>query len=208
MKALLIIDPQYDFFEGGALAVPNSLAIIPAINQLIPAFTHIYLTQDWHPATHKSFATQHPGTQPFETIQLNGITQVLWPSHCVQGSHGATFHADIQLPEQYTVVHKGNDPEVDSYSGFFDNQRLHQTQLHQQLQSAGITTLYICGLATDYCVKFTALDAQELGYHTTLISDATKAVNMQAHDYTEALATMQKAGIQIASTTQVLTQID
>ena len=208
MKALLLIDVQNDFFEGGALAVAGSNGIVPKVNALVGVFDRVFMTQDWHPANHMSFADMHRGRNVFELAELNGLQQVLWPRHCVQGSEGAAFRSDIVIePDKTTVVQKGTRSELDSYSGFFDNARRHQTDLDELLRAEGIDTLYIAGLATDYCVKFTTLDALELGYNCTLVHDATAAVAMQPNDFDTAIAEMQNAGATIASTQEVLSAL-
>ena len=164
-RALLLIDIQKDFCKGGALAVPNGDEVVPIANEMIKLFTFnndlIIGTQDWHPANHGSFAVHHEGKNAFDLIDLNGLKQVLWPTHCVENSIGAEFHDDL-LPIPM-VFCKGEDPTIDSYSGFFDNGKRNKTQLDDFLKSNNITDLYIMGLAIDYCVKFTAVDAKELG---------------------------------------------
>lgn len=197
MDALLVVDAQNDFFEQGALAVPQSNEIIPLINTLRKLFDRVIFTKDFHPATHKSFASNHFGKKMYDTILLNGLEQVLWPDHCVQGTQGAEIHPDIVVKTDDLVVVKGTDPEVDSYSGFFDNGRRNRTTLDDVLKQAGINTLYISGLATDYCVKYTALDAVELGYKTYLIADATRAVNLRTGDFARALDEMQSRGVEV-----------
>lgn len=197
MKALLVVDVQNDFFEDGSLPVPDSYQIIPVINNLIEIFDFKVFTQDWHPPNHKSFASNHPGKEVFDVIKLNGIDQILWPDHCVQESQGSQFQEDIKIPGDAPVFKKGKDPEVDSYSGFFDNKKGHSTGLGDFLKEKGVDEVFICGLAADVCVKFTALDSVELGFQTNLIADGTAAVNMNLDDYDKALIEMNKKGVNI-----------
>lgn len=194
---LIIVDVQNDFVPGGALAVMDGDQVVPIINDLQKKFRHVVATQDFHPANHGSFAANHPGKNPGEFIELAGLTQILWPVHCVQGSVGADFHTDLDLNHWLAIFQKGKNPEVDSYSGFFDNARRGDTGLGNYLKSLGIEQVFVCGLALDYCVKFTALDARSLGFETFLISDATKAVNLKPDDGSKAIAEMEKAGIRI-----------
>lgn len=177
MKALLIIDIQHDFLPGGALAVPNGDRIIPVVNQLQPLFDLVVATQDWHPANHKSFASQHAGKKVFEMTQLQGLEQVLWPDHCVQGTRGADFPETLEQNRIEAVFRKGTDPEIDSYSGFYDNGHLKSTALADYLRGKGITEIYLVGLAGDYCVYFTAKDALQEGFATYLIEDATRPID-------------------------------
>ncbi|MCS5489243.1 bifunctional nicotinamidase/pyrazinamidase [Algoriphagus limi] len=195
--ALIIVDVQYDFLPGGALAVSEGHQIIPIINKIQSQFDLIVATQDWHPAEHLSFAANHPGKNPGEVIDLDGISQVLWPVHCVQGSKGAEFHQDLDKSNWKAIFQKGMNPRVDSYSGFFDNSRRGDTGLADFLRKEGVERIFVCGLAQDYCVKFTALDGQSLGFETYLIQDATKAVNLDANDGEKALQEMKSKGIQL-----------
>ncbi|MCB0847700.1 MAG: bifunctional nicotinamidase/pyrazinamidase, partial [Bacteroidetes bacterium] len=173
-KALIIVDIQNDFLPGGALAVNEGDQIIPLVNSIQNQFDLIVATQDWHPANHGSFAANHQEKTPGEVIDLYGLTQVLWPVHCVQNSPGAEFASDLDMKEVAKIFHKGTDPNIDSYSGFFDNGRKKKTGLGDFLQSEGVTHVYVVGLATDYCVKYTALDAASLGFQTTVIKDACR----------------------------------
>ena len=195
MKALILVDLQNDFCENGALAVPDGNAVIPIANSLLDKFDYIIATQDWHPASHKSFAANHAGMRrPGQIITLNGLQQVLWPIHCVQNSFGAEFSDALQQEKITKVFQKGTDPEIDSYSGFFDNGRRKATGLGDYLQQEGITEVYVLGLATDYCVKFTTLDALELGFRTFLVVDACRGVDLQAGDCDKAIAEMAAKG--------------
>jgi len=197
MKALLIVDVQNDFLPGGALAVPRGDEVIEPINRLAAAFPILVFTQDWHPQNHASFAANHPGKQPGDLVLLDELEQRLWPVHCVQDTPGAEFHPDLQYQRQAHVVRKGTDPHVDSYSGFFDNQRLRATGLSDLLRQQGVSKVYIVGLATDYCVKFTALDAVQLGFKTYVIPEACRGVNLQPDDSEQALQEMQAAGVEL-----------
>lgn len=194
MKALIIVDVQNDFIPGGALAVKDGDKTVPIINDLQLKFDFIVATQDWHPSDHGSFADNQEGKEVGEFIDLNGVNQFLWPVHCVQGSFGAEFHKDLKGDTWKVIFQKGTNPLVDSYSGFFDNNKQGDTGLSEYLKSHGIDVVYICGLATDYCVKFTVLDAISEGFQTFLISDATKAVNIQPNDYDSAIDEMKAAG--------------
>lgn len=186
-SALLIIDVQNDFCEGGALAVPDASQIVPLINAHQNEFSEIIATKDWHPLHHKSFATEHPGRQVGGRIILAGLQQTLWPVHCVEGSLGAAFHPGLNWHKFTKIIYKGQQEEVDSYSAFFDNAKRYQTDLHHYLQAKHISTLYIAGLATDYCVLFTCLDACELGYDVNVIVPACRAVNLHPQDAMRAL---------------------
>ncbi len=177
MKALIIVDIQNDFLPGGVLAVRNGDAVIPIINKLQSQFDLVVATQDWHPADHKSFASMHPGKKIFDEIKLNGLPQVLWPDHCVQETEGAEFSSMLDTKKIEAIFRKGMDNNVDSYSGFFDNGKKKATGMGAYLKGRGITSIYVCGLAADYCVNFTALDGLELGFDSTIITDATLPIN-------------------------------
>ena len=203
MRALILVDIQNDFLPGGALAVSEGDAIIPVVNQLQERFSLIVATQDWHPAQHGSFAANHPGHQPGEQIDLHGLPQILWPVHCVQGTPGAAFAGSLDRRRVAEVFPKGTDPEIDSYSGFFDNGHRKATGLAAYLRAAGVDEVYITGLATDYCVKFTALDAIGQGFRTTVVTDAVRGVDLQPGDSEAALAMMEAAGVVLLSSAQV-----
>jgi nicotinamidase/pyrazinamidase len=196
MKTLIIIDVQNDFCPGGALAVPEGDSIIAGINNMQSEFDLVVATQDWHPADHKSFASQW-GKAPGELIELNGLPQVMWPDHCVQGTAGAEFHPNLDTNKLARIFQKGTDPEVDSYSGFFDNGRRHATGLGDYLREEGATEVHVCGLATDYCVKWTALDAASLGFKTVLHKELSRGVELQAGDCERAIAEMVAAGVSV-----------
>lgn len=197
MNVLLLIDIQNDFLPGGALAVPDGDAVIPVANDLITSAQHVVATQDWHPEGHGSFASQHDGVSVGEVFDLDGVPQVAWPDHCVQNTDGAKF-ADRLLDDRIDhVVHKGTQSMIDSYSGFFDNDHRQATGLHDYLQSIGTTELTVVGLATDYCVKFTVLDALELGYLTRVVIAGCRGVNLSPSDVDSAIAEMRAAGAEI-----------
>src|SRR6185312_2476665 len=177
MKALIIVDIQNDFLPGGALAVQNGDAVIPVINKLQSQFDLVIATQDCHPADHKSFASMHSGKKIFDKINLNGLPQVLWPDHCVQETEGAEFSAQLNTKKIEAIFRKGMDKNIDSYSGFFDNGKKKATGMGSYLKGRGITSIFVCGLAADYCVYFTALDGLEMGFQSTIITDATRAID-------------------------------
>lgn len=177
-SVLLVVDVQYDFLPGGALAVPGGDAVIPVINRLTGKFRHAVMTQDWHPAGHKSFASSHPGKKPFDAIIMPYGSQTLWPDHCVQGSHGAEFHEALLIPCAELVIRKGFRAGIDSYSTFFENDRKTPTGLGGCLKERGLTTLFIAGLATDFCVKYSALDARRTGFAVYVVEDACRGIDI------------------------------
>jgi len=199
---LLVIDVQNDFCSDGALAVPEGEAVVPVINDLAGRFGHVVLTQDWHPAGHRSFASSHAGRQPFETIELDYGTQVLWPDHCVQGTAGAAFHADLALPQAELVLRKGFRPAIDSYSAFFENDQTTPTGLGGYLRERGLGRVFLCGLATDFCVQFSALDARRLGFETLLIEDACRAIDLEG-SLAAARSKMAEAGVVAVTAAEV-----
>jgi nicotinamidase/pyrazinamidase len=203
MNALIIVDLQNDFIPAGALAVPEGDQIVPLINQLQPCFDLVVATQDWHPANHGSFAVNHPGRKLHDTINLNGLPQVLWPAHCVQHTPGAELVNDLNRDRIAKVFQKGTDPAVDSYSGFFDNGHRHATGLADFLRAQGVTDVHIVGLATDYCVKFTALDAVAEGFRTILIKDACRGVNVTPGDVDRAVAEMKRNGAMVLNSKEI-----
>lgn len=203
MRALLLIDLQYDFCPGGALAVAQGDETIPVANRLLPKFSTIVATQDWHPPEHKSFAVNHAGKQPYDVIDLDDLPQVLWPAHCVQGTKGADLHHALDRNLITEVFHKGTDPSIDSYSGFFDNGHRKSTGLGDWLKARGVDEVFVLGLATDYCVKFTSLDARQLGMKVSLVRDACRGVNLNPDDSEKAIAEMREAGVHIVTSDQV-----
>ncbi|HZH36274.1 MAG TPA: bifunctional nicotinamidase/pyrazinamidase [Flavisolibacter sp.] len=182
MQALLLIDIQHDFLPGGSLAVPGGDGIIPVVNNILHCFELVVATQDWHPANHKSFASNHAGKQVFEEINLHGLSQVLWPDHCVQGSNGAAFSTAVNWNSTEAIFRKGTNPEIDSYSGFYDNGHRKSTGLADFLRGRGVTSVYVAGLAADYCVYFTAKDAVAEGFKTYVIDDATRAISPEGYE--------------------------
>jgi len=194
MRALLLVDLQYDFCPGGALAVPRGDETIEVARRLVPRFPTVVATQDWHPADHGSFAANHPGAKPGQVIELEGLSQVLWPAHCVQGTRGAELHESIDQKQLAAVFRKGTDPRIDSYSGFFDNGRKKATGLGDWLEERRVRQLYVMGLATDYCVKFTVLDALKQGYDVWVIEDGCRAVELKPGDGERALWEMRGFG--------------
>jgi nicotinamidase/pyrazinamidase len=174
---LLVVDVQNDFMPGGALAVPRGDEVVPIIHRLARQFTNVVLTQDWHPPGHVSFASSHPAKQPFDRIRLAYGEQILWPDHCVQGTAGAAFHADLAIPHAQLVVRKGYHPDVDSYSTFVEADGRHTTGLAGYLRERGIGHVFLCGLATDFCVAWSAVDARTAGFEVTVIEDACRAID-------------------------------
>jgi nicotinamidase/pyrazinamidase len=177
-SVLLVTDVQNDFCPGGALAVRDGDSVVPVIHRLAPLFPHIILTQDWHSPHHLSFASAHPGKRPFEQIDTNHGPQTLWPDHCIQGSQGADFHPDLHLPRAELILRKGFRPEVDSYSAFFENDHHMSTGLGGYLDERGLMRVFLCGLAYDYCVGYSALDARRLGLEAIVIRDACRAIDL------------------------------
>lgn len=182
MNVLIIVDIQNDFIPGGALEVPDGDKIIPIVNKLQQHFELVVATQDWHPENHKSFASNHEEKNVFDKIKLHELEQVLWPDHCIQGSVGANFHPDLHMKRVEAIFRKGMDPEIDSYSGFYDNGHLKSTGLTGYLQERQVTKIYICGLAADYCVYFTAKDALKEHFETYLIEDATRPIDPEGFE--------------------------
>ncbi|WP_306114599.1 MULTISPECIES: bifunctional nicotinamidase/pyrazinamidase [unclassified Roseovarius] len=196
-NALIVIDVQNDFCPGGALAVAGGDEIVPGINALMADFDAVVLTQDWHPAGHSSFASSHDGLDPFGTVEMPYGTQVLWPDHCIQGSDGAAFHGDLNTDRADMIVRKGYNPAIDSYSAFFENDHETPTGLHGYLQTRGIDTLTMVGLATDFCVNFSAVDAAKLGYAVTVRTDLCRAIDLDG-SLAAAIDGMAAAGVTVA----------
>jgi nicotinamidase/pyrazinamidase len=197
MDALIIIDVQNDFCPGGALAVAEGDAIIPRINAMMDAASVRVLTQDWHPENHMSFAANHPGAAPFSLTQMPYGPQVLWPTHCVIGTGGAAFHANLRTDPADMIIRKGFRPQIDSYSAFFENDRKTPTGLDGYLRSRDVTTLTLAGLATDYCVAYSALDAARLGYAVTVDLAACRAIDLEG-SLADAIAKMRAAGVTLS----------
>jgi nicotinamidase/pyrazinamidase len=193
-EALIVIDVQNDFCPGGALAVAGGDEIISRINGLMSDFATVVLTQDWHPANHASFAANHPGAAPFSVTQMPYGPQVLWPSHCIQGTEGAAFHRDLRTDPAQLIVRKGFRPQIDSYSAFFENDRTTATGLEGYLRNRGVTGVTLVGLATDYCVAYSALDAARLGFKATVLEGATRAIDLNG-SLAEAKANMRAVGV-------------
>ncbi len=207
MKALVLVDLQNDFLPGGPLAVPEGEAVIPIANKLESAFPIVIATQDWHPANHGSFAANHPGKKTFEQIELNGLTQTLWPTHCVQNTPGASLASNLRRDRIAKIFQKGTDPGIDSYSGLFDNGHRKSTGLGEWLKEQRVTEVFVCGLATDYCVKFTALDAVQFGFETKLIQDASRGVNLHPGDVEKAVEEMKRTKVGIVQSAEILRTI-
>jgi nicotinamidase/pyrazinamidase len=197
--ALLVIDVQNDFCPGGGLAVTAGDAVVPVINGLMPRFDEVLLTQDWHPPGHRSFASAHLGRTPFETVQMPYGAQTLWPDHCVQGTPGADFHPGLNTTPARLVIRKGFRPAIDSYSAFFENDRQTPTGLTGYLRERGLKRLFLCGLATDYCVAYSALDARAQGFEVTVLLDACRAIDLGG-SLAAALEQMRNAGVMLEET--------
>lgn len=193
---LLIVDVQRDFCPGGALAVPRGDEIVPAVNRLAAGYRHVVLTQDWHPPGHLSFASAHPGKQPFETAELSYGTQMLWPDHCVQDSEGAAFHPGLNVPHAELVLRKGFIPTIDSYSAFCENDRQTATGLASYLRERGFDRITVCGLATDYCVLYSALDARNAGFAVTVETGACRGLDIDG-SLDRALRLMKDSGAEL-----------
>ncbi|MCB1022491.1 MAG: bifunctional nicotinamidase/pyrazinamidase [Bryobacterales bacterium] len=195
MNALLLIDLQYDFMPGGALAVEHGDEVVSVANALMPRFGLVAASQDWHPADHGSFASQHAGKQPLDVIELDGLEQTLWPDHCVQGTHGAELAAGLDQERIARVIHKGTDKRVDSYSAFFDNAHRRATGLEAYLRGKGVEAVYLMGLATDYCVQFSALDAAKLGFRTFVYRQGCRGIGVNDGGVDRAWDAMRQAGV-------------
>lgn len=197
MNALIVTDIQNDFLPGGALAVPQGDEVVPVANAVQPRFSLVVATQDWHPPDHGSFVVHHPDHRLGEVIDLHGLPQILWPVHCVQGTWGAEFAPGLDRSRWARVFQKGTNATIDSYSSFFDNGHRAATGLAEYLRGEGVTDVYLAGLTTDYCVRFTALDARRLGFGAHIILDACRGVNLQPGDVDQAIEEMREAGVEI-----------
>ena len=196
MEALVVIDLQNDFCPGGALAVTGGDAIVPVVNRLIGEFDHVVMTQDWHPAGHSSFASSHPGKQPFETVEMPYGTQTLWPDHCIQGTQGAMFHSGLRWDKAQIVIRKGFRRAIDSYSAFYENDHSTPTGLGGYLKERGIGAVTLCGLATDFCVAFSAIDARKHGLAVNVRLDACRGIDLGG-SMDAMMAKMKEAGVRL-----------
>jgi nicotinamidase/pyrazinamidase len=194
-SALIVVDPQNDFCSGGALAVPEGELVIPPINAVSPLFDRVVISQDWHPKGHVSFASSWPGRALYDNVEAEGIPQVLWPDHCVQGSAGAAFRDDLDSDRASLVIRKGFRPGLDSYSCFFENDRTTTTGLDGWLRGVGVSELYVAGLAVDFCVLYTVLDALRLGYSIRVVEDAVRGVDVPPGGAARAVALMRREGV-------------
>jgi len=197
VNALIIVDLQNDFLPGGALSVPRGDEVVPLANELQRKFELVLATQDWHPRDHGSFAANHPGKKPGDRIILDGLEQILWPMHCVQNTHGAEFAPSFDTSRVAHVFHKGINPRIDSYSTFFDNAHRRHTGLAHYLEKRGIKDIYLMGLALDYCVKYSTVDAREFGFNTRVIVDGCRGIELEIGDIERALEEMKQAGATI-----------
>lgn len=203
MKGLIIIDVQRDFCPGGSLAVPGGDEVVPVINNIMDGFPFLAATADWHPPGHVSFASSHPGKKILDTVKAAGIDQFLWPDHCVAGTPGAQFHQDLRTDGLDLILRKGKKKDLDSYSAFFENDRKTPTGLAGTLRERGIDRVYLCGLATDVCVYYSAIDAAALGFETLLIEDASRGVDTPAGSLSAALEDLRQKGVKIINHRQV-----
>lgn len=201
---LLVVDVQNDFCRGGALAVSSGDEVVPVVNRIAEKFPHVALTQDWHPSGHLSFASSHPGREPFGSVDLPYGRQTLWPDHCVQGSRGADFHKDLRTTKAELILRKGFDKNIDSYSAFFENDRKTPTGLAGYLRERSIKTVHICGLATDYCVFYSTMDAMRLGFAAHVVEDACRGINL-ANSVELATREMALAGVVFTASEKLLT---
>jgi nicotinamidase/pyrazinamidase len=197
MRALILVDIQNDFVPGGALAVRGGDRVAPVANEWMRQFELVVATQDWHPPEHKSFAANHPGKDVGEVIELAGLPQVLWPVHCVQETRGAEFYPGLDVSRVTEVFRKGTDPGIDSYSGFYDNGHRRATGMGDWLKERDVRELFVMGLATDYCVKFTALDGRRLGFEVSLVEEGCRGVELRAGDVAKAVEEMRAAGVRV-----------
>ena len=198
-EALIVVDVQNDFCEGGALAVPGANAILPLVNRLIARHDHVVLTQDWHPAGHASFASSTAGAEAFSTTQFSYGPQTLWPDHCIQGTHGAAFHPTLLADKAQAIIRKGYHAGIDSYSAFRENDRMTRTGLDGYLKARGITRVVLCGLALDFCVAWSAIDARQAGFDVALVQEATAAIDLDGSKK-RMLTEMRQAGIRLNAT--------
>ncbi|MFQ5972930.1 MAG: bifunctional nicotinamidase/pyrazinamidase [Alphaproteobacteria bacterium] len=193
---LLVVDVQNDFCPGGALAVPDGDAVVPVVNRILQRFAHIVLTQDWHPVGHSSFASSHPGRKPFEVIEVSYGDQVLWPDHCVQDTHGAAFHRDLDTTRSELILRKGFRPAIDSYSAFYENDRTTATGLAGYLRERDLQRTFLCGLATDFCVRYSAADAHREGFDVVIVEDACRGIDVEG-SMAETREEFMKLGVEV-----------
>jgi nicotinamidase/pyrazinamidase len=204
MDGLILVDLQNDFMPGGALAVAGGDTVVPVANALAPRFDTVVATRDWHPANHGSFVTAHPGLSEGDQTTLAGLEQVVWPVHCVQETHGAAFHDRLNMTQVDEIISKVTDPDIDSYSAFFDNGHRRATGLETYLRSRGVGRIYILVLATDYCVKYSALDALQLAFETWVVEDGCRGVELETGDTDAAIREMSHAGIRMVRSRELL----
>ena len=202
-SCLLLVDLQNDFMPGGSLAVPAGDETVPVAQRLMERFDAVFASLDYHPPDHLSFASNHPGRKAGETVELKGKPQIIWPDHCVRGTWGSEFHPALDRKAVTRFIRKGLDCEIDSFSAFFDNHGAHETPLRQELKRGGFKELFVMGLATDYCVKFTVLDAVRLGYDVKLVLDGCRSVNLSPKDGDQAVETMRQGGATIIAESDV-----
>lgn len=207
MRALLVIDVQNDFCPGGKLAVPDGDAVVQVINALADGFDHVLFTQDWHPPGHSSFASSHEGKQPYDTVELKYGEQILWPDHCIQGSEGAAFHPGLHVDRGELIIRKGFRTEIDSYSAFFENDQQTPTGLTGYLRERGIKTLYLVGLATDFCVHWSAVDGRQQGFDVYVVREATRAIDSNG-SLDHAMRRMREVGAQIVTADDVRSAVE
>jgi nicotinamidase/pyrazinamidase len=203
-RALILVDLQNDFCRDGSLEVPDGDAVIPIANQLQSYFDLVVATKDWHPQNHISFASNHPGYRVGEVILVDNIPQVLWPDHCIQESRGSDFHPQLDTSRIKKTVHKGTDKDIDSYSTFFDNEHLRSTGLADYLRAQGVNEVYLMGLATDYCVKYSCMDALELGFSVHMIEDGCRGVELKPGDVARAIQEMREAGVKMVCMKEIM----
>jgi nicotinamidase/pyrazinamidase len=203
---LVVVDVQNDFCPDGALAVPHGDEVVPVVNRLAHAFQHVVLTQDWHTPGHLSFASSHPGKRPFETTELSYGPQILWPDHCVQGTRGAEFHRSLDIARAELIVRKGFRRDIDSYSTFFENDRRTPTGLGGYARERGFTRVVLAGLATDFCVRYSAEDARQLGFSVTVVEDACRAIDTDG-SLAAARSSFQAAGVTVTTSAAILREI-
>lgn len=202
--ALIVVDVQNDFCPGGSLAVTDGNSVVPVINSIAPMFHTVIATQDWHPVNHSSFASNNEGTVVYQVKEINGTFQVMWPDHCVQGTHGAAFHSELATDCFSAIIRKGTQPEVDSYSAFTENDRKTVTGLRGYLQDRGVRKVYVAGLATDYCAAYTAMDAKAAGFEVYLVADACRGVDVPQGSVDTAISEMREMDIHIITSEDLL----